>query len=1085
MKTPMDFTGLVPPRFINKPVWYDFLSALSDVLQDEIRNPISELEDIRHITEETDPEIIKQSLNLLGFDLPVDLVRHNTDRLSRAVYMLTLFCERAGTYDFEKAISFVLGREISVTRLFTKDYVSFFEQPNGPMLKDGGDWYQSTHISLGMSIENQDYRIITTENKTITERLVDAFYEFAPVNLVVHDFYYILTVKITLYFSGRIGQIKRLYKTFGNGKIKPLSLSVYCESPVVSGSSVNVRVYGEFGDPASGVTFLKELYKPNLSSSRPELTTFVKSTAHFQNVSRNIPVTITATLDDLTASTGITVTPKLPELLTIEIDGPDILVGATSGTYTVNGVFKNHKHPVRGELRTEFSNVRVLGNQLITPNQDEDMEILLEARYVYNGIMHVAVKPVKLDRVNSQVYPVSLLISGPSDVIENSVTQYIATVVFSDGSSEEDLVFWDTKGDVKISQEGVISLGYYAAPFTATVLATYQSADITLTAKKEINIQLSDIKPVALSISGPSTLLEYQTAVYTAYITWDNGQTTQTDAYWESSSFYVKSDGTLTVGSVGGPSSLVLSARVDDLYAEFVVVVYSTPVTMKYLTIVGPDTVRENMVAQFSAYANYSDGRVIALTDSVVWGVNVSGVVMNPSTGQLSFSGLDVDAGVAEVSVTYIENSVQYTQTKPVVLSPILTLITSLVINGPSEVEAGERINLSATALYSNGTMATVSPVWSARPVDPVNDSDVSAYVVSPGIIQGRAVTKDTVVIVVAKYFREVAEYPIIVKKRIVQGSDRPISSRIHGPAVVKASQMGSYSLLCVFDNGCNQEIALSNDWSLDVSSDIAVIDQNGFLYSINGQTADVVITATWAFGGYSITETFEVKIIAESSTLGELVVYGPTLIKEHSITHYTAELFRVGADIEEGMGERPYSIEWSVNPVTARISIGENGDLYIGDVPFGAQVDVTAKYVEGFHSIEKTITVVIDQVFSVQGAAPVSIKTDKDINDFLIPNNVGLLLSNGMEFTVTAGASDFIYFIYPVSAGLAKFTEASTGLDIPMDGASWNLSTVGAYRGPLAISRFADGVSTDWYVYRSNYAGLGTKTIRVHFSAL
>jgi hypothetical protein len=61
--------------------------------------------------------------------------------------------------------------------------------------------------------------------------------------------------------------------------------------------------------------------------------------------------------------------------------------------------------------------------------------------------------------------------------------------------------------------------------------------------------------------------------------------------------------------------------------------------------------------------------------------------------------------GIVEIHAEYDNGITAYTQTKPIVLIPNVSLISGLVISGPSEVLEGKRIYLTATAIYEDGTL--------------------------------------------------------------------------------------------------------------------------------------------------------------------------------------------------------------------------------------------------------------------------------------------------------------------------------------------------------------------------------------------
>lgn len=212
-----NFGDLEPEYFQQKQFWVDFMEEVSNTLQSQIREPIGEIEDIRHIVENTDPKVISNTIKMLGFNIPADLIKHNSERLAKSVYMLSLFHEIAGTDDFVRSIQFVLGREVQVDNLYTRDYEDFYEKPYGPMIQDGGDWYLTTHIMLGIEVVPTDVDMVLPENETLASRLIAAYFEFAPINQVVYEFYYKVKLAMSLGINGVVRVDPIEFRTIGTG----------------------------------------------------------------------------------------------------------------------------------------------------------------------------------------------------------------------------------------------------------------------------------------------------------------------------------------------------------------------------------------------------------------------------------------------------------------------------------------------------------------------------------------------------------------------------------------------------------------------------------------------------------------------------------------------------------------------------------------------------------------------------------------------------------------------------------------------------------------------------------------------------
>ena len=70
------------------------------------------------------------------------------------------------------------------------------------------------------------------------------------------------------------------------------------------------------------------------------------------------------------------------------------------------------------------------------------------------------------------------------------------------------------------------------------------------------------------------------------------------------------------------------------------------------------------------------------------------------------------------------------------------------------------------------------------------------------------------------------------------------------------------------------------------------------------------------------------------------------------------------------------------------------------------------------------------------------------------------------------------MYLCYPVALGLAQFRDLASDFIGGWDGATWpDDGTVGEVYGPLTVQRTINGVTSSWYLYRTDFDGIGTFT--------
>jgi hypothetical protein len=1237
------YEGLQPEIFSEELTWLEFFEALSETVEEQIRSPIKELETIRDIIETSDPVIVANSIRQMGFDIPIDIIQHNVDRLARAIYMLPLFHETSGTTEFTKAISFVLGRETIVHDLYTKDYVDFYRQPYGPLNIDGGDWYKATHIGLAMEMISTDKNLIVAENQTIKDRLIDAFYEFAPINLVIHNFRFLIQMKGSLDITGTMFVRPDRFYTFGNGvcnrnlvieapsrvreatdhmirvgysvcdyELPAVGLPAFFTNTIgidtdieISSSNliylnddsspqqftidIDVGQYGYFVYPAAlgvavftgissgfenitggwdGATWPNDgtvgqdtgpllitrtvdnvtsqwylhrtdfpstqqntfevefpnegavtngtiaqhnyvpIYSVDMRANKTSLVGFSSNgKTSFGLVSKDTTVVITAYYKGLVARKEIIIEAYNDDIVAIDIVGPDTVLRGNVAQYTPVGVFKDGQ---RGEIECLVKLVSPYAvmdanNQLSVFDISESVDIFLSAEYVSrSGARVISSKKVSLKYIDPNVYLVSLEATisqvAPSsagaqavleaflpddELYEGDERTLTAVATFSDNSTKVVQPIWKSSSpSLYVATNGLATAGYTEGELHVSVDATFQYRGIKAVARKVIKVIKEETNIESLRILGATTVVELSRSQFSAIATWTDGTVTSVEAEWATNKFNISSSGVFDAGSVDSPLDVTITARADGKVATFIVVVVDTPVLLQNLNIIGPNNVTEDIVAQYTAYAHYSNNTDIEITP--VWSIvgNINNISID-TDGKLVFTGISVPA-LIEVKATYIIGIERYIQTKPVVLVPKTSIITALLISGPNEVDELGRIFLTATAVYEDGSLEVVNPKWTVQPIDAINETETMADVISPGVVQGRVVAKDTKVVVLAHYFKEVAEHVVVVKNRALSNTDTPLTSRIIGPPVVKTTDVGSYAQAIEFENGCGETL-VSSSWSLDVSPEVALIDDDGYLHSVNGAGVPVTISAVYSCGNFEVTDTFLVTLIATQSPLSNILISGPASVMTSTEHSYFAELIRQGVPQIPGSGETlpSSSVEWSIlggAPVSG-IALDAGGRLYIdNNVPDNTTFTITATYSEGFDTVSGQLTINVTKLVPVFGTGPIGVSDSASVSAFLtsqLPTN-----ASGQSISLNIVNGQYGYFAHPADLGVAVFSDNNApGFIGGWDGATWpNDGTIGQNLGPLSISRTINGFETVWYLYRTDFAALGMSSYLITF---
>ena len=163
----------------------------------------------------------------------------------------------------------------------------------------------------------------------------------------------------------------------------------------------------------------------------------------------------------------------------------------------------------------------------------------------------------------------SLSISGTDLVNESSNSDYVATAIFSNGSTQivTESTSWSVDSSyAQINSSGKLATSSVPSDVTATIQATYTVGGVTRTASKTVTI--IDI-PVSvslssLSINGDNFINENSSDSYTATATFSNGstQTVTSSAGWSEDSAYanINTSGLMTTLEVSSDTTVAVQA---------------------------------------------------------------------------------------------------------------------------------------------------------------------------------------------------------------------------------------------------------------------------------------------------------------------------------------------------------------------------------------------------------------------------------------------------------------------------------------------------------------------------------------------
>jgi subtilisin family serine protease len=385
-----------------------------------------------------------------------------------------------------------------------------------------------------------------------------------------------------------------------------------------------------------------------------------------------------------------------------------------------------------------------------------------------------------------------LTISGPATVNENSTATYTATAGWSDGSTSTVTPNWaEDSAYTTISTTGVLTASSVTADQTVTITASYTSGGVTKTDTHSVTVVNIPLALTGLTIDGPDTVNENNTATYTATASWNDGTTSTVTPSWTEDSSYatISAAGLLSASSVPSNQSFIITASytnggVTKVDTHTVTIIDSPSISLgdaldntslswstggnaswfgqtatsyyggdagqsgdilddqqSYFetTVSGPGTI--NFYWQVSSESGY-DYLCFSIDGSTQSGC-ISG------TNSWASKSFAIKEGSHILKWTYSKDTSESSGSDcgwvdKVVWTPTATTLIGLKITGPDAVNENSTATFTATASWSDGTKSTVTPSWT-------EDSSYTT-ISTTGILTVSSVTADQSVTISASF---------------------------------------------------------------------------------------------------------------------------------------------------------------------------------------------------------------------------------------------------------------------------------------------------------------------------------------------
>lgn len=658
---------------------------------------INQLENIRDINDQTPTNLIDDSIRLIGMDIPNWIMKSNGENVRKCFYHLTQVYQVAGVYGYPKFIEFLLGRGFRVVDLYTQDYVNFYPEPKGRLVHQGGAWFSTTHVDLEVDISgivshyplvigdgdvewiknslnydklpqwkkddiNNDINLMI-ENGTVygvndavyayavlDKRIIDLFYQFAPIEEVVRGIYMTIVAKARLIMTMTV--VEEGIDFVELDPPDPLQVILELNSMLNAGTEYKYYARVIWSNDSQTLEPVKITWADHpytlVGSDKivfGEVEDLIRRDVNveYKCVGRKLMSRITV------YQGGVELVPA-----SVMIQGQSILREGSTGEYKVFGDYRGPQGDTKIREIYDVENVKfystsedivIDGFNISVKRIFEDKNIVVFAEYETSEGMTLGTQlPIRLMPIPKSVLPIDLQnkfykqtydangvllgeVEELGDLVQGQTYRLETVVTYSDTTSSI------VKSDTNVSTPA-ISIDsdnkFYPVPTGSTYpcdfVSSYNEGQEKLVASEKRLIVFPQIEMLSLTISGSDTIVEGTTQRYTVLANWSNGQIssvpdsvlTSKQAILGSELLYeldVASDGSVTAPVLGQSRPAILSAKTQRytdgqwVSAQRIINVQNInrePVT---LDVIMSEVVNEGNSIPLFFYANWTNGK--------------------------------------------------------------------------------------------------------------------------------------------------------------------------------------------------------------------------------------------------------------------------------------------------------------------------------------------------------------------------------------------------------------------------------------------------------------------------------------------
>lgn len=454
------------------------------------------------------------------------------------------------------------------------------------------------------------------------------------------------------------------------------------------------------------------------------------------------------------------------------------------------------------------------------------------------------------------------------------------------------------------------------------------------------------------------------------------------------------------------------------VFVDYVITIEGDPtlVLLDHIEIVGPSTFPKNQTGTYTVRAHWSDASTSIVTPNIFSSSN---------SGAGSFTGgvltpfpNQIRDKQTTISASYTSNGITRTASLPVTISDPNVYPDSIVINGANSVDQNASTTLLAHVVFSDGTNSDVTASWT------VTASTYATIDAATGVLTAKPLTAPGSKSVEVNVSYTLNGVTVTAKKTIaiIDTKIWPVSATVTGLASLTVGNTAQYTYTVTYGDGSTQ-VKNPTSWASSNTA-AATVNSSGLATGVADGNTNIV--ATYSEDGITLNAAKSITVATGASVL-PFLRYGTAMFSNREFTggpiasEITQEELDYGVSLTNAPGAnldstgRPYTRWTGLNDFVSKVMVNTL-DLKPGDAA-------------------KTITTTIE-------------------------------------------VDDYIYLMWPASAGGTFIIDLANGFQVTFDGIMYRTDLLGNNEGlpgydanlPKTMTvQYDDGNGMqDWIIVRS-----------------